>query len=1552
MIHFKPSLSPTRKQPNIEQQLQQATAYIEQRLYAEAETLARDMIRHAPELDVAYQILGLSLSEQNIPEKYQEAVEACKKAVSLSPNNSGFLNLLGNALSKIKSCHTEAEAAYKKAMTLDPGSLDPLYNLSKLYITMGRMTEAEAGFQEALVKSPQQPEIYHNLGICAYNQEAHQQAILWFKLALHLTADSYRKGELTYHIGLCHEKMNRYRDAIEWFEKTLDFNPHAFDALIHICFSLYYTNQFKPAEMYVKAYLQHSPEENRDTLNAKMLLCGILKATGNNLGAIEIYKEIVDEFPRAHEAFSNMLLDMVYSDEITQDEMFSWCKKYADRYEKPYIDSWPKHKNTPDPERKLRIGYVSADFFNHSVSYFALPLITRHDKNKFEVITYAVRNMPGLVSDQYKKETRWTPLHGMNPNDFFNKIIEDEIDILIDLSGHTGGNQLGVLARKPAPIQVTWLGYPFSTGLKSMDYRIVDEIVEPKGTTEHLNTERLVRIPGMFCAYRPSIGAPERLLNGDLDIQTTPAKANGYVTFGCCNNIAKVTDYTLQLWARVLEAVPTAKLLIETGDVESEFTQEKLHARFANNGVPVDRVILSDRAKNRQYSLYHQIDIALDPYPCNGGTTTCDALFMSVPVVSLSGVRFMSRIGATALTNIGHPEWVTDSPDEYVNIAVNLAADIEQLDHIRQKLRGEVENSPLMDEVGFTRKVERAYREMWRAWCAAQQGQHYEPDLDGASTAHAQSHDEIVETVQAQTNWPQLEALQQAADWEGLSQHVMALLDQQPENPELNYFGGVAYQKLGDVDTALAMLEKAHGQAPDNDVISLQLAQTYLAAGHEAQAESVLRQLSQSSHGLSATGLLASNMLADLLVAQGKRQSLASEDTNQKFNEAISLLQHVLEYRPQQLESWITLAKLQAYRNRHTESEVAVRRVLKLDAQHYEANVLLARMVMSRFHFEQAEKILNQLLEAYPEDPRIDAELALSELYANRGWIERASELDHLMVQKQPTSLQAWQLLFCHLEAAPVDPQQHRDLQSRFLKALGVNAQTTHLNPPDASRKLRLGVLGGDLRGDFCATLCLPVLEMLNTSQFEVMVYFNGEVFDRTSQRLRHVVGADNWRFTRGLTQEMMIGLIQQDEIDVLIDLDGHGPHNQLPTLAAHPAPVQIKWLGNTASTGVENIGYWLTDKTQASEASDLSRVTEAPLHMIEHAYCVYRPFADHPEWHSMPAFAVQEAPSVAKGYLTFGSLASNQGLTRATLALWSRTLHAVEHARLVLSNQEILATVREFMVEQGIDPERVYVTQTHLDTPLRLCHEIDIALDTIPANECLSTLHTLWMGVPIVTLVGTLPAQRITASLLNQLGHEEWVANDEAQFLDIVRTLAGQPIAERNAQRHALRDQMRQSPLLDEVGFTREFEAKIRSVWQAWCNSPAADAAKDHQNQREALQLCSMLMQQGDYAQAWNGYKSILTQWPQCAEALYGLGLNALLSGQPQQAEQLLSRALSMMMQTGHFLQADCLATLGQTYLSMEKPEHALACWQNALSLQDSEQVRTWVSELTGALH
>lgn len=153
-------------------------------------------------------------------------------------------------------------------------------------------------------------------------------------------------------------------------------------------------------------------------------------------------------------------------------------------------------------------------------------------------------------------------------------------------------------------------------------------------------------------------------------------------------------------------------------------------------------------------------------------------------------------------------------------------------------------------------------------------------------------------------------------------------------------------------------------------------------------------------------------------------------------------------------------------------------------------------------------------------------------------------------------------------------------------------------------------------------------------------------------------------------------------------------------------------------------------------------------------------------------------------------------------------------------------------------------------------------------------------------------------------------------------------------------------------MGFTREFEAKIRSVWQAWCNSPAADAAKDHQNQREALQLCSMLMQQGDYTQAWNGYKSILTQWPQCAEALYGLGLNALLSGQPQQAEQLLSRALSMMMQTGHFLQADCLATLGQTYLSMEKPEHALACWQNALSLQDSEQVRTWVSELTGALH
>ena len=1538
------------KRLSVEQALRQVSALLDKNEFIAAEPLAREIVKVEPKLDAALQMLGISLSEQADPHKLSEALQYCRAAVEINPSSPHLKNVLANALTRAGQ-FTEAEQIFAEALQLSPGLLDALYNQSKLYIAMKRYDEAEAGFQKALVSSPNNPSICHNLGICAYNKENYKQAILWFKLAIHLTEDAYRKGELCFHMGLCNEKTHVYDDAIYWFEKSLEFNPMSFQSLIHISYSLFYSNEFMRSEMYAEAYLEHCPPAEVDALNARMVLCSIYKATGNSLKAIQEYKKIVADFPDIAAAFSNMLLDMVYSEEVEQDELFMWCKKYASQYETPYIPYWPKHTNVADPERKLRIGYVSADFFNHSVSYFALPLITRHDKQRFEVITYAVRDLPGVVSDQYKKETRWTPLNRRTTEEFVQKIIDDKIDILIDLSGHTGGNQLEVFARKPAPIQATWLGYPFSTGLTSIDYRIVDAIVEPKGTTEHLNTERLVRIPGMFCAYRPSIAAPERLVNGDLDIRPTPAKKNGYITFGCCNNIAKVTDYTLRLWAKVLDNSPTAMLLIEVSDADSEFTRNRLTERFESNGVAMHRVILSNKAKNRQYSLYHDIDIVLDPFPCNGGTTTCDALFMSVPVVSLNGVRFMSRIGATALTNIGHPEWATESPDEYVRIATELASDIEALDHIRQTLRTEVENSPLMDEVGFTRKVERAYREMWRAWCATQHGETYTPDLDGGESATDGYVAPAAEPEVRSVQWRELDALCKEKNWLALLEKSQAMLADAPGSPELHYFNGIALLHTAQPEMAFEALAQAYQQQPEICEHATGLAMVLKQLGRDSDAEALLRKTCEQY----PDALDAYCLLAEYLQAQGQRQSLASEDTSQKFNEAISLMQHVLEKEPKHQNAWIKLAQLQYYRNRPSEAEVAARRVLKLDPLNYDANIILAQLSMARFNFVHANEILSNLLETHPETNLNLAELTLAKLNILCGNISNAVRYDFIAVQKQPTSPEALSQLFCHLDYYQIESAQYKALQAQFSQATqSVDPEhVQHLNLPVPGRKLRIGFVSAFSHTTATAHMALPVFELINRGDFDILVYHNGDHYDQVAQHLHRVVGTENWRFTRGIDAEVMHALVIDDQIDILIDMDGHQKQNFLTAFARQAAPVQIKWLGNPGSTGLPNMNYIITDTVLSTESSDVSLYTEKPLFMQDQAFCVYRPFASNPEWHSMAIFAPQPAPAEEKGYFTFGAICDNIALTQESLRLWAKVLLAVPESKLLLTNQHVLEHVCQVLSEYGVEASRVITPgAAGSNSMLRLYQIVDIALDTLPCNQGLNSLDALWMGVPLVTLAGSKPAQRIGASILTQLKLDEWIASSEEEYVNKIIALVQQSADERHAQRKNLREMMRQSTLMNEVAYTKAFEAKLKEAWTTWCDSPQSAAAHSHMNEQNALQLCHTLMEQEAYVEAWEGYRAVLANWPNCMEALYGLGLNALLRDQPQLAEQLLTRALSAMMKNGHSLLANCLITLGQAYLSQGNSEQALACWQHAQTLQDSEQVRGWITELTGALH
>jgi predicted O-linked N-acetylglucosamine transferase (SPINDLY family) len=266
-------------------------------------------------------------------------------------------------------------------------------------------------------------------------------------------------------------------------------------------------------------------------------------------------------------------------------------------------------------------------------------------------------------------------------------------------------------------VQVTWLGYPGTTGLSAMDYRITDRHAEPPGLTEQYSIEKLWRLDAMFCVYRPCAAQPGRRHAPELAVRPTPALENGHITFGSINNIAKITPAVVAVWARILHAVPGARLLLEARGFDSGDMRSDFEARFAAHGITRERLVLLERKPEQQYVLYHKIDIALDPFPCNGGTTTCDALWMGVPVIALAGTAFAARMGVTMVDNLGRPEWAARDEDGYVRLACGLAADAAGLNAIRLGLRAEVEKSPLRDEAGFTRSLEAAYRGMWLAWC-------------------------------------------------------------------------------------------------------------------------------------------------------------------------------------------------------------------------------------------------------------------------------------------------------------------------------------------------------------------------------------------------------------------------------------------------------------------------------------------------------------------------------------------------------------------------------------------------------------------------------------------------------------------------------------------------------------------------------------------------------------------------------------------------------------------------------------------------------------------
>ncbi|MHB8453980.1 MAG: O-linked N-acetylglucosamine transferase, SPINDLY family protein [Acidiferrobacterales bacterium] len=598
----------------------------------------------------------------------------------------------------------EAVAHYERALALKPDYAPAQNSLGNALWAQGSMDAALECYERALVLKPDYAEANNNLGL-ALMARGHQgdadRAVLHYERALTLNSCF---PEAHFNLANLLSAQGWMGRAVSHLEQAIELRPDYAEAHSNLGNLLCARGESNRAAGHCERALALRPNDALAHNN----LGNALLSLGRINEAVAHYERALALRPDFGDAHSNLLLALNYESDRNAEAVHAAHLDYARRLQASATVVVPASVHDYSPGKRLKIGYVSSDFRKHSVAHFIEPVLSHHDRDRFEIFCYY--NNPQEDACTKRMQTyadHWRRIFGLSDDAAVHQIQLDRIDILVDLNGHTAHNRLPVFACKPAPIQVTWLGYPNTTGLSTMDYRLTDRFADPVGMTEHLHSEELVRLPDCFSCYQPPQNAPE--------VCALPAREGGWVTFGSFNNLAKITRQVMAVWAEILHAVPGSRLTLKSVNLGEKATKQLVRDRFAALGIAPERLLLLDpeRSLTAHLEQYGKIDIGLDPFPYNGATTTCEALWMGVPVITLAGTTHAGRVGVSQLSNLGLNDFIAHTSAEYVNAAVSLANDLKRLSTLRAELRSRLATSPLTNARCFTDNLEHAYLAMW-----------------------------------------------------------------------------------------------------------------------------------------------------------------------------------------------------------------------------------------------------------------------------------------------------------------------------------------------------------------------------------------------------------------------------------------------------------------------------------------------------------------------------------------------------------------------------------------------------------------------------------------------------------------------------------------------------------------------------------------------------------------------------------------------------------------------------------------------------------------------
>lgn len=652
--------------------LDNALAYHHQQQLAQAEMLYLQILSIDQNQPDALNLLGLIAHQTG---KQEQAVKLISHAIAVSPNFAEAHVNIGLAKQEMGKIE-EARSHYIKAMTIQPNMVMAINNYANiLHLFDKDHLKSIECYQQALAIAP-------DFAMAAFNMGNAFKAIGKHELAKKNILKAYELSpnhpEIIYSLASLELEDALYDEAIKHYELAIEINPGF--AMAHHGLAMAFQRIWQIEK------------------------------------SIEHYQKAAQLDPSKVSYSQDAFLIMQYSTKYTEQEIFRAYRHFSEQFEQPLKSYQYEHANTRCLARKLKIGYVSADFRFHAVANFMLPIMTHHDREHFEIFCYYNNEYKDQLTDQFMAMSdHWYFSSGVSDDDLAERIRQDGIDILVDLSGHTVGNRLLMFARKPSPIQISWMGYVGTTGLSAFDYRICDRFIEPALENGCMTYEKPWMMERLWYVYQPCIKSNQLLSDHAMEVRDTPSIKKGRITLGSLNTIAKINQNVIEIWASILNMMPDADLALVVQ--QSETTKENVVEVFKQYGIESNRIIFFEFEKNNHYLLYHEIDLMLDPFPYNGGTSTCDALWMGVPFVTLEGNTVRGRMGTTIAHNIGHSDWIAKSKQDYIDIVLRLTSDLDALNETRLNLRSLIKRSPLLDAKGFTLEYEHALRSMWESYC-------------------------------------------------------------------------------------------------------------------------------------------------------------------------------------------------------------------------------------------------------------------------------------------------------------------------------------------------------------------------------------------------------------------------------------------------------------------------------------------------------------------------------------------------------------------------------------------------------------------------------------------------------------------------------------------------------------------------------------------------------------------------------------------------------------------------------------------------------------------